>query len=209
MTVNDTSVPPHLYEKILAQASADPGPPVANPTTSYWQLPPHPSLSSIQSEHFPETTDFAIIGSGVTGLSIAKHLLEHGKVSAAKITVLEARTLCSGASGRNGGGLATFVPYAWPQMCSQYGTEKAIELAKFMYRTLEKMHSLGRSNEQVKKTSEIRRTRDVTGFRDRETFEEMRDSFLSLEEAVPEAQLQVEVYDEAEALKVCPLAYCI
>lgn len=48
-----------------------------------------------------ETTGMLIVGSGITGTSVAKHLLE-GQPDA-RVTIVEARTLCSGATGRNGG----------------------------------------------------------------------------------------------------------
>lgn len=203
MAANHTNIPNNLYKMVLEQALSDPGLPSPNPTTSYWQLPPHPTLSDVQSPVLPKEVDFAIIGSGVTGLSIAKNLLEHDQASNKSIAVFEARTLCSGASGRNGGGLATFAPYTWSEMCQTYGNDQAIEMAKFMYKTLEKMYALVASNAEVFEASQIRRTRDVTAFRDRETFEGMRDSFLQLEKMVPEAQLQVEVYNEEIALEVC------
>lgn len=196
---SSTQLPPTLLRKLVSQASSDPGIPSSTPTTSYWQLPPHPELASIQTTTFPQTTDIAIIGSGITGCSIARHLLEAKED--VNVTVLEARTLCSGASGRNGGGLATFAPYIFPTMFAQYGEEKAVEVVRFMYHTLDKMHEIGNSSEEMKKASEIRRTRDVTGFRDEETFEEMKASFLLMEKMIPEANLKVEILDPKVALK--------
>lgn len=189
----------NLFDKVVSQASSDPGLPSSTPTISYWQLPPHPELSSTQSAKFPLRTDFAVIGSGVTGCSISKRLLE--STEDATVTVFEARTLCSGASGRNGGGLATFAPYMFPAMLEQYGESKAIEVVQFLYRTLDKMHEIGNSGEEIKNASEIRRTRDIAGFRDQKTFEEMRTSFLLLDKMVPEANLKVEIVSPEAALK--------
>lgn len=73
--------------------------PVASPTVSYWQSPPH-RLASYCSE-FPSAADVVIIGSGITGSSVARTLFEQSP--SLKIVILEARQLCSGATGRNGG----------------------------------------------------------------------------------------------------------
>ena len=45
-------------------------------------------------------TTYAIIGSGVTACSVAKNLLEDPRSGADRVTTFEARTLCSGATGR-------------------------------------------------------------------------------------------------------------
>lgn len=45
----------------------------------------------------PSERDYGIIGSDITGLSVAKALLERHPT--ATVTVLEARTLCSGRHG--------------------------------------------------------------------------------------------------------------
>ncbi|KAE8453601.1 hypothetical protein EG329_009112 [Mollisiaceae sp. DMI_Dod_QoI] len=75
--------------------------PRANPTISYWQDPPDPEVADhISSPSLPSTTDTVIIGSGITGSSVAWNLLQnpnHGR-----ILILEARQACSGATGRNG-----------------------------------------------------------------------------------------------------------
>src|SRR5579859_4159591 len=73
--------------------------PVGSPTESYWQTPRHP-LASYRSD-FPSAADVVIIGSGITGSSVARTLFEQSP--SLKIVILEARLLCSGATGRNGG----------------------------------------------------------------------------------------------------------
>lgn len=73
--------------------------PVDNPTHSYWQTAPH-RLASYCSP-FPDEVDVVIIGSGITGVSVARNLCENAP--ALRVAILEARTLCSGATGRNGG----------------------------------------------------------------------------------------------------------
>src|SRR5438093_7779400 len=50
-----------------------------------------------------DAADIVVIGAGIMGLSVAYNLARnHGKRN---VTVVEASYLCSGASGRNGGGV--------------------------------------------------------------------------------------------------------
>jgi hypothetical protein len=77
-------------------------PPRPNPTVSYWQDPPDADIADFASgQTVPETADTIIIGSGITGTSIAYGLLNSSK-PAGKVIMLEARQACSGATGRNG-----------------------------------------------------------------------------------------------------------
>jgi hypothetical protein len=83
---------------------ATPGPPSGlpseKPTASFWHIEPSPLLKSHRSTRdLPEKADVVIIGSGMTGASVAHHLLN---ASGDKISVvlLDAREACWGATGR-------------------------------------------------------------------------------------------------------------
>ena len=77
--------------------------PVPNPTTSYWQVPPHRIANHRTTSSLPTSTifDYVIVGSGITGAAVAHKLLSRDPTLS--ILMLEARTAASGASGRNGG----------------------------------------------------------------------------------------------------------
>ncbi|OBT45011.1 hypothetical protein VE00_04092 [Pseudogymnoascus sp. WSF 3629] len=75
--------------------------PYPNPTKSYWQTPPHPISNHRTTPSLPPSTKYTIIGSGITGASIAHKLLL--AEPSASIVLLEARQASSGATGRNGG----------------------------------------------------------------------------------------------------------
>ena len=82
------------------RASILPGLPRPQPTISYWQDPPDALAGLRTTDHLPEHVDIVIIGSGITGASIAYNLLvKQPKLS---VVLLEAREAASGASGRNG-----------------------------------------------------------------------------------------------------------
>ena len=84
----------------------DPGLPLENPTESSWQIPPDPLQKYRSSDTLPSTIfDVVIIGSGFSGASVAWHLLCGENVSnntSLSTLMLEARDVCSGATGRNG-----------------------------------------------------------------------------------------------------------
>lgn len=197
-------VSPSILAELEAQARSDPQLPRANPTVATWQLPPHPTLSEIQSAGLPKATDYAIIGSGVTGCSIAKTLFEQAPSSSGSfsVTVLEARTLTSGATGRNGGVLTSFVPGDYKILSEHFGHEQAVKIARYANSTLEKMHALGNSSDELRRISEVRRLQDVVCFEDKESFEGALESYRLYEEHVPEERGKMRMLTPQEAEKV-------
>jgi len=98
----------HLdYESKSIKKGLDPGLPRENPTPSSWLIPPDSLQNYRSTESLPTgLIDVVIIGSGFGGTSVAWHLL-HGdsdspRHSYLRTLMLEARDVCSGATGRNG-----------------------------------------------------------------------------------------------------------
>ena len=141
----------------------DPGLPVANPTEAFWQSPPHP-LANVKSSSLPSEADVVIIGSGITGCSVAKALLDS---SNHKIVLLEARSICSGATGRNGGHLTSAAPEDYPALVEQFGKPMAKKIARFTFRNVERVYEVSRSfGENVERASEARRVEGLGTFLD-------------------------------------------
>lgn len=198
-------IPVSIISELEGQALADPQLPRPHPTTSFWQLPPHATLSEVQSDRLAETTDYAIIGSGITGCSVASTLFEHSSSSSSpsfSVTVFEARTLTSGATGRNGGLLTSPVPYEFKALSEVFGLDEATKIARYANRTLEKMFALASSSEELKEVSEVRRTLDVVGFMDEAPLRESIESWRFYEEHVPDdrGKFQVLTPEEAESV---------
>lgn len=79
--------------------------PVDNPTTPFWRTELNPLDELRTTADLPQESDIVIIGAGYSGVSIAYHLLRHQSQQNKphpSITILEARQICSGATGRNG-----------------------------------------------------------------------------------------------------------
>ncbi|KAI5243946.1 FAD dependent oxidoreductase [Aureobasidium subglaciale] len=75
-------------------------------SASFWLSEPSAKLIGHRSTaDLPREVDVAIVGSGISGASVAYHLLNGEKPEAEKqnVLVLEAREVCWGATGRNGG----------------------------------------------------------------------------------------------------------
>ncbi|GES58013.1 FAD dependent oxidoreductase [Aspergillus terreus] len=108
--------------------------PVDNPTRPFWRLQPHPLDELRSTPDLPEQSDIVIIGAGYTGISTAYHLLKllgsHDKPYPA-ITILEARQICSGATGRNGGHLRPDVYNQIPMYIERHGVDAGREIAEF------------------------------------------------------------------------------
>ena len=75
--------------------------PVANSTLSYWRSELHEIDSLRSTEQLPSECDVLIVGAGISGVSTAYHLLNDNP-SPPSVVLLEAREICSGATGRNG-----------------------------------------------------------------------------------------------------------
>ncbi len=81
-----------------------PGYPHPEPCLSFWLQGTRssPLLGHRTTEALPETAEVAIIGSGISGAAAAYFILT-GPNPPKSIVMLEARELCHGATGRNGG----------------------------------------------------------------------------------------------------------
>jgi myosin-crossreactive antigen len=78
--------------------------PIPTYTIPYWRTQLHAIDSHRSSETLPTECDIAIIGAGMAGVTTAYHLCKQMKLQGNEpsIVMLEAREVCSGATGRNG-----------------------------------------------------------------------------------------------------------
>ena len=83
------------------------GLPAQNYLRSFWLSQPTALQHHRSTPGLPATVDLIIIGSGITGTLTAYNLLQ--RQPGMKILMLEAREVCGGATGRNGGQIKTDV----------------------------------------------------------------------------------------------------
>ena len=107
--------------------------PVPNPVKSFWNAESRPLDNHRTTPDLPSEADIVIIGSGFAGVATAYHILQDspGASPPPSIVLLEARTICSGATGRNGGHVKPDVYFNIPRYTSMYGAAAAAELAAF------------------------------------------------------------------------------
>ncbi|CAI7586362.1 unnamed protein product [Penicillium viridicatum] len=140
--LTDPSVSATARQQALDRIYTDPGLPQSSTTSSFWTLGPH-SFSQGAPKPLPKETDIVIIGSGITGASIARTLLQNraatsSSTSHPSVVMLEARTVCSGATGRNGGHiLETADEYS--EFADAFGVEAARKLIRFRLAHLQEM----------------------------------------------------------------------
>lgn len=118
------------------------GPPVPNPLPSYWHNPKSPLANVIEPETDKPTEpyDYAIVGSGISGASIAYNLLKTHP--SARIVMLEAREVCGGATGRNGGHTKAASYRTYLQHREELGKEEALKIARLEYANIIATHKL-------------------------------------------------------------------
>ncbi|KAH7024768.1 FAD dependent oxidoreductase-domain-containing protein [Microdochium trichocladiopsis] len=182
-----TPVAGEVPAKIREQLTADPQLPRATPTQSPWQEQPHPEVGHIQSASLPTRVDFAVIGSGVAALGVTRSLLTNVASGTSTVAVFEARGLCSGATGRNGGQLTRLPPPRHTFMVKRFGVEQANKVMRLTVKGLDKMHQLAEAqgDEFLKKT---RRTRleKFFAYYDEASWNETIEAIKLYEQEIPE-----------------------
>lgn len=115
-------------EGIYEPGIVDPGVPSPKSTTPFWHSEPHPRANH-QSPWPIEPVDVVIIGAGISGMSLARTLTSSNPDL--RIVLVEARSLCSGATGRNGGHIKTMTFAMWGERKESFGVEEAIRISAF------------------------------------------------------------------------------
>lgn len=175
---------------------ADPGLPVSNPTTSYWQQAHPDNMANIQSTTLPACADVVIVGSGITGCSVATSLLtgDPGLL----ITMLEARTLCSGATGRNGGHIKCVPVTDYPRLLKQLGHDAAAQVIRFVMMHYD--HMLASARELgADRVGQVRPVTAATVVCDSTREQELRDAHALFESSFPEYKGVYKFYNGPEA----------
>lgn len=118
------------------------GYPATNPSKSYWIEEFDSPLKKYQDPNgLTSEADVVIIGSGFTGTSVASNLLlEHSTTKS--VVLLEARDVCSAATGRNGGHIRSDYHRHQKEYIEKYGAEVAADLCNFEHLEMQKVQDL-------------------------------------------------------------------
>ncbi|KAK5943818.1 hypothetical protein PMZ80_003099 [Knufia obscura] len=196
------AVPDELRRLISQQMHSDPLLPHSQPTTSSWQLPPH-ELANIRSENVPEEVDYVIIGSGITACGVVKTLLEDPSSAEKSVAVLEARELCSSATGRNGGQLTRIPPNRHLEIAERYGVEQANTVVRLNLKCLQEMHALAESHgPEFEKDCRHVRLEKFFSYYDEDLYEEAKEALKFYEAQIPEEKGVFKVVSKEETSSV-------
>ncbi|KII94444.1 hypothetical protein PLICRDRAFT_172094 [Plicaturopsis crispa FD-325 SS-3] len=128
------------YRAAGARIQLSPGLPVPNPSRPLWIDPESPIARHGKGETLEGYADVVIIGSGITGASVARGLLEQddgdekGQIkgwSPKRVVILEARETCSGATGRNGGHITPVLYLDYDALKKKHGKAAAQRIIRF------------------------------------------------------------------------------
>lgn len=187
--LENPATPVEARQAALDRIHRSPGLPTAKGSTEpFWLRDPHPTISKLQSANLPKDADIAIIGSGITGLSVAWKVLHTAKergVNPPSIVMLEARDACSGATGRNGGHLLETV-LEYLDFKKAVGQKAAIKLTRFRLGHLPEMEELARTRPEIRKDSQLRRVEFISVYFDEESFKAAVHSLAEFKKDMPQ-----------------------
>ncbi|OAQ96649.1 hypothetical protein LLEC1_07482 [Akanthomyces lecanii] len=191
-----------MLERILHGAAM----PVANATDSYWMdSPPFPEVN-LNKHSLPDLADYVIIGTGITGLAATKTVLEisqdqHTEMPL-RVVALDARDVCSGATGRNGGHIKS-APYKdFAFLKEQLGSvDKAKSVLKFMLSHVGYLKEVGRQIPQ----GEVRDVETVDMFLEQKDFDMAKKQVDDLKTNMPD--MTINVWSGHEARKKAQFGY--
>lgn len=171
----------YLLDIVSARIKKSPGLPVPNPSQPLWSVPR--SAISWEPQALPLQADVVIIGSGITGTSIAYTLL--GRESSLNVLVLEAREVCSGATARNGGHVNPPLYQDFEELKEQFGEEIAKKMIKFRLLHLSEFKAIADA-EDITKFCQFRETEHFEVHLGEQTWEDSKASLEVWKAAMPE-----------------------
>ncbi|ODN72873.1 hypothetical protein L202_08300 [Cryptococcus amylolentus CBS 6039] len=115
---------------------------------SHWQQTTrsHPLLNERTTRVLPAEADIVVIGSGLSGALTALSLLR-SDTPPASIVMLEARELCSGATGKNAGHCKPDAYRGYSEYEERFGAKEAIKILANEKRTWQAMVAFIKDNE--------------------------------------------------------------
>lgn len=153
----------------------------------------------------PQETDVVIIGSGITGCSIAKRLLESD--DSVRVAVLEARKVCSGATGRNGGHIKAVPEHTYADNIATLGLEKTREVMHFTLSNVDALLNLVSTlAPELQQRCEVRRVESLNLFTDEAMFEEFQGLIDAFQRDNPDLKGRGRIVsvDELKVVSHCP-----
>lgn len=119
------------------------------------------------------------------------------------MTVLEARTLCSGATGRNGGQLAINAAQIYVKLKEAVGAEMAGKIVRFNIETLRRLREVAAEIDVVEYV-ELTDVVKLRCYQDRESFDHVKRGIAELEADHTDLKGIYDILDPQRCEKVSP-----
>lgn len=179
---------------------SDPGVPDSTSTTSpFWLEDAHP-LSKTRSDMLPREVDVIIIGSGVTAASVARELLKKHSCATPKVAILDARDICSGATGRNGGHVNEGGFGVYAETVDALGNDAAAKITRFRMGHLHLM--LQATQEDGLEETQFRTVESVAAYFDLDRFKESKLAIARFKKDMPLEATDYHIFEAEEARQV-------
>ncbi|KAK0099766.1 hypothetical protein ONS95_013343 [Cadophora gregata] len=198
--LNAPGVTDEQRQAATSRINSDPGVPdntrTANP---FWLEDPSP-ISNVHSKTLQKEVEIVIIGSGITAASVARELLTKADTTTPKIAILDARDICSGATGRNGGHIneAGFDVYA--SIAEILGKDIAAKITRFRLGHLPLLLETARK-ENLTEETQLRTVESVFAFFDSTRFLEAKAALELFRADMPLESRDHRLYEAEDARK--------
>lgn len=170
--------------------------PHPHPTESFW-MRDAPFQHTRTTPELPTRADAVVIGSGVSGVSTAYHLLRARPTMS--VLLLDARGVCGGATGRNEGGMGASGG-GYSDDAKTYGDTYAREAVRLARNTTQWMEAIARESDYA--ATQMRWGGSISMFVGRDALESAERNWraAAASGAAPWASYTVHSSREAEAL---------
>lgn len=133
-------------------------------------------MATRQSSTLPTDVDIVIIGSGITGRSVANTLLDLPAAAGLRITTLEARAAVSSATGRNGGHLVSNAAEIIGAHFEHLSLEDMTRIARFSEANITRLNEVAAGLSAADRdAAELRTVINTVAVEEKSVFAEMRE----------------------------------
>jgi hypothetical protein len=206
------------YRQLERLLRRSPGLPHPYPTQAFWTVP-RAEIANNRSR-LPKHADVVIIGSGISGTSIARVLLD--AEDGPSVVMLEAREACSGATGRsvlpysttlqrtqkklfgdnrNGGHINPIIYQDFPSLLKTHGVQTAKNLIQFRLAHFAELLAVA-EEEGILNESQCREVEACDVYLDRPAWRDAKEKLACLEREMPLEAKAFRVYEKSEAIEV-------
>ncbi|KAI0271727.1 FAD dependent oxidoreductase [Gloeopeniophorella convolvens] len=184
------------YRAVKERVERSPGLPVPEPTTPFWTVPPA-NLPTSADAALPSHADVVVIGSGITSASCVRTLLKRGPPGL-RIVVLEARDVCTGATGRNGGHVNPPLFHDYKDLKAEFGLDAAKRIIRFRLAHLPALREAVEEADALEH-SQLRDIEKLDVYFDQKVFDEQKQALEQWRADMPEEAAGSYVVEGKEA----------